>query len=384
MKRVEHAHLSVLAHSHAGMRGKNNEDRYGVSAFRMADKARTPALLAVLADGIGGHRAGEVAAELAVDLISASMAEDGDSLAPQEALQQAIHTASQVIYEQSRSNDQQEGMGATCACVFIVGLRLYTASVGDSRIYLLRNGVIHQLTIDHTWVQEALEKGVIAPEQVQGHPNAHVIRRFLGSPEMPEADIRMRLNGDEDDTQAMANQGIRLKTSDVLLLCSDGLTDLVNDAEIAEELQSQALDLAVPRLIDLANQRGGHDNITLITIKVPPGIKELEKPKRHLVKLGCLAVFVVAVLAAGVALGVPGLFGQDTPTPTVETIPLTGLTFPPPGQETPGETLMAETPGPTSLPVGVNTFTPGAPTVTTFLTPEAATLTPWPTNTGVP
>ena len=384
MKRVENAHLHLTALSHAGMRGKINEDRYAVSAFRMNDSPHTRALLAVLSDGIGGHRAGEVAAEMAVDMISASIAENGDSLPPDQALQQAIHTASQAIFEQSRANSHQEGMGATCACVFVVGTRLYTASVGDSRIYLLRAGQLHQITTDHTWVQEAVQKGVIAHDQVQGHPNAHVIRRFLGSPQLPDPDLRMRLNDEETDSQATANQGNRLKKGDVLLLCSDGLTDLVYDTEIAATLQSQPTDKAAQCLIDLANQRGGHDNVTVIVISIPPGMEENPKPYQRWVRLGCLAVLLVIGLAVGLALGFPGFWELRTKTPIVPTVPAMGFPLPPTGQETPQQTIQTDPRVATPIPLGILTPTGRPGLITTLPPPNEATLTPWPTNTILP
>jgi protein phosphatase len=166
------------------MKGKNNEDRFGVSAFRTPTQPPVPVLFAILSDGIGGNRAGEVASELAVNLISQHAAES-DGKNPPQIMEEAIHRASEQIRQQAQEKLEQQGMGATCACVWIAGDRLYTATVGDSRIYLMRGEIIYQLSIDHTWIQEALERGLIQPDQVTGHPNAHVIRRYLGSPAAP-------------------------------------------------------------------------------------------------------------------------------------------------------------------------------------------------------
>jgi len=123
-------------------------------------------------------------------------------------------------------------MGTTCACAWVIGSQLFIASVGDSRVYLLRNGSLIQLTVDHTWVQEAVEKGILGPEDVRNHPNVHVIRRYLGSSKTPQADTRLRLAKEETDTQAHSNQGLCLLPGDLLLLCTDGLTDVVEDADI--------------------------------------------------------------------------------------------------------------------------------------------------------
>ena len=227
MKRVEKTHLPVAALTHPGMKGKNNEDRFGVSAFRMSNPTATPVLLAILSDGIGGHRAGEVASEMAVNLISQHVA-DSDGRQPAHIMNEAILLASQSIHQQAQEKAEQQGMGATCACAWIAGDRLFTATVGDSRIYLMRDDTIQQLSTDHTWIQEAIDRGLLQPDQINGHPNAHVIQRYLGSPTPPEVDFRIRLSGSEGDS----NQGMQLLPGDRLLLCSDGLTDLVEDEEI--------------------------------------------------------------------------------------------------------------------------------------------------------
>ena len=188
----EKTHLPVAALTHPGMKGKNNEDRFGVSAFRLPTQPPTPVLLAILSDGIGGHRAGEVASELAVNTII-HYAANSDGKDPRQILQEAITYASQAIQQQAQQNSEQAGMGATCACAWITGEYLITATIGDSRIYLMRGEEIHQISTDHTWIQEALERGILQPDQVTGHPNAHVIRRYLGSPNPPEVDFRIRL-----------------------------------------------------------------------------------------------------------------------------------------------------------------------------------------------
>jgi protein phosphatase len=253
--------------SHAGMVGKNNEDRYSVSSFTGVDDK--PVLFAIISDGIGGHRAGEVAAELAVNYISEKISES-DGKTPLQTMELAIHTASQAIASRSASQADQYGMGATCACLWVEGDRFYTASIGDSRIYLIRDGRIQRLTVDHTWIQEAIEKGIITPEQAHDHPNVHIIRRHLGSVELPDVDFRLRLHPDDDDEQARKNQGAQLRLGDVLLMCSDGLTDMVWDDEILRLITTRnALKSAAEDLVEQANERGGHDNITVILIGMP-------------------------------------------------------------------------------------------------------------------
>ncbi len=375
MIRIENTVLPVVALTHPGMKGKNNEDRYGVTAFRMAGQPQVQVLLAVLSDGIGGHRAGEVASEIAVEVISQTAA-NSDGKNPPVILEEAIHLASQRINEQAQSNIEQQGMGATCACVWIAGDHLYTATVGDSRIYLIRGGQINQVSVDHTWVQEALDRGLIQPDQVEGHPNAHVIRRYLGSPNLPEVDFRLQLKNNETAAQSLSNQGLRLLPGDRVILCSDGLTDLVKDEEILGAYLNMQQEAAGHYLIDLANQRGGHDNITLICIEEPEPAVEVTsqvavaaRPRSTLVRtlaIGCLAVLVLGVLAGGL---MGGWF----------------LSLLPPVQ-TPTPTLTATLPLQATLPAGVPvkpSITPSlllTPVPVTTPTPRATaspTVTPW-------
>ena len=284
MNRSQRPHLNIAALSHAGMSGRNNEDRYAIASY--LGKNKTPVLFAIVADGIGGHRAGEVAAELAVNYIIAKVSESNGNK-PLEIMESAIHTASQVIASRSASKTEQRGMGSTCACVWVEGDRLYTTHVGDSRIYLRRDGKIQCLTVDHTWVQEAVEKGLILPEQARDHPNVHVIRRHLGSVELPQVDFRLRLSNDDDNDRAQKNQGVILQANDILLLCSDGLTDMVWDDEILRMLTTRiSLKSAAEDLVAQANERGGHDNITVVLLGVPKeGIVAPQKRKNILEQL---------------------------------------------------------------------------------------------------
>jgi len=269
MIRTTLAHLHVAALSHAGMSGKNNEDRYAISSYLLSKEDPRPAVFAVVADGIGGHRAGEVAAELAVNYITKAVA-DSSVKKPVKTLEYAIQEASQAIASHSAGNDDQTGMGATCACVLVIENRLYTAYIGDSRIYLLRGKQIQRLTIDHTWVQEAFEKGIITAEQMYDHPNVHVIRRHLGGVKLPEVDFRLRIDNEESNEESERNQGFHLEPGDTILICSDGLTDLVWDDEILKIIRSKRdMKTAAEALINTANERGGHDNITAVILSTP-------------------------------------------------------------------------------------------------------------------
>jgi protein phosphatase len=365
MIRTARAHLNVDAQTHPGMTGKNNEDRYAVASFVLGRNNKMPVLFAVLADGIGGHRAGEVAAELAVNHIMQEVAQS-DGRHTRQTIARAVAEASDAIAAHSAANEEMKGMGATCATAWIIGDRLYTAYVGDSRIYLIRSGRIQQLTIDHTWVQEAIDKGILTPEMARQHPNVHVIRRYLGSPTPPEPDFRIRFSGSGDDQATESNQGVQLLPNDVLLLCSDGLTDLVWNDEILEVIRSKpSLKEAAQALIELANSRGGHDNTTVVLISVPANFKLVVRngPDWLPWVIGGAAGVVFVLLAASF-LTWSLLRGEadSTLTPTASLPPLFTQT-------------------PTLLP----TLTPAPPTSTANQPVTVApTYTSWPTNTGIP
>jgi len=396
--RTAQSHLAVAARSHPGMSGKNNEDRYAVSAFQLEKPKRTPALFAVISDGIGGHRAGEVAAEIAVETISQGVARSSGAH-PITTLQETIQQASQEIYRQAEADPAHQGMGATCACAWIIGNRLYTAALGDSRIYLMRNGSIRQISRDHTWVQEAIERGIIRPEEAREHPNAHVIRRYLGSPRPPKVDFGLRVKNKESDRAAAGNQGLELKTGDRLLLCSDGLTDLVDDPDILACFQKYSLDGATEALIEQANQRGGHDNITLVAIEAPRGAFREPRTGLRLFMVAAGALLMAAVITFWWFFGpqmVSNLLGGGAgpvANPTINfSITSAPLATPLPGAAT--ATLLPGIASSTSAPAIVTTLGPqataypGAPSSQTLPPPPLATggptFTPWPTNTRTP
>ena len=394
MNRTEKSHINSAAITHPGMTGKNNEDRYGVSAFTLSDEVDTPVLLAVLSDGIGGHRAGEVASEMVVDLISRQIA-SSDGKSPTRTLEKAIHYASQQIYSRSQADSGRKGMGATVACAWVIGQRLYTATVGDSRIYLIRQGRIHQISTDHSWIQEAIEGGILTPEQAVGHPNAHVIRRYVGSPSPPEVDFRLKLFGDENESQSYSNQGMILGNGDRLLLCSDGLTDLVSDDEILSITENHSLEESNKMLVDLANQRGGHDNITIIQLEMPGETFTEAKPEKapavpvKTLALGCMGIVLVAGLVIGLLFGLNWWRnrGQETePAPQVEvqetTQPAEELDAPAPETSKPTHERVTNTPEPAV------TTTPGVQTTSSEgnIPPplEEADATSVPTDTRAP
>jgi protein phosphatase len=221
--------------------------------------------------------------------------------------------------------------------------------------------------VDHSWVQEAIEKGILTPELAREHPNVHVIRRYLGSPEPPEPDFRLKFFDGEGDQHAESNQGVKLLPDDVVLLCSDGLTDLVWNDEILEVIRTRPnVKEAARALIDLANSRGGHDNTTVVLISVPSDFKLVvkKKPKKRdwLPWVAGGVAGLIFVLLAGSFLAFSLLRRNAViPTPT--------LTFTPTMTRTELPTLTASP-----------TITPSP----TRVLPIAPTYTPWPTNTRIP
>jgi protein phosphatase len=385
---VKRAHLAVKAVSHAGSSGKNNEDRFGISAYTLEDAQRTPSVLAVIADGIGGHRAGEVAAELAIETISRSVAQS-DGSQPVDILEAAVIRAGQAIFQASQQDMSWQGMGSTCACAWVIGDRLYIASVGDSRIYLVRSDHIQQVTVDHTWIQEAVDQGALTPEQARRHPNAHVIRRFLGSRQDVVPD--MRLCSSANGICSEANQGEVLLPGDVLIICSDGLTDLVSDDEILAAVRQFPAERALEELVKSANQRGGHDNITILYLGMPATKEEAAEavqPRSRLRILpACLAAAAVVGLCAFLAAGLLWYRLRSEARLNLPNlaIPRIQVTLFPGTAE--NELPLAATPS--VLPALTGTLAPPAETPEAPENPApadlpAATLTPWPTNTPGP
>lgn len=296
MIRTANSPLEVAAATHPGMAGRQNEDRFAISSYRVGESDPTPSVFAIVSDGIGGHRSGEVAACMAVETVS-HMVSQADVRHPLATLDHAIQVTSDAIASKAKDDTQRLGMGTTCACAWVIGSQLFIASVGDSRVYLLRNGSLMQLTVDHTWVQEAMERGILSPTDLRKHPNAHVIRRYLGSSKTPEADVRLRLAKNETDTQARSNQGLRLLPGDLLVLCTDGLTDVVEDGDIEPTVRGRDLKSAAQALVDLACSRQGADNITVVLMLVPGEVPVIKKSRFWLwALLGLAILFLLALV----------------------------------------------------------------------------------------
>jgi serine/threonine protein phosphatase PrpC len=289
--------VEVAGDSHVGEVRTNNEDRFAIIPLECDGQASA---LALVADGVGGHAAGEIASQTAVDEIGRILRAD-PCANPARILSQAVVRASRAVFAHAEKDPSLRGMATTLAAAWLIGRRLYTVTVGDSRISLRRGEKTFQASIDHTWVQEAIEKGLLTPAQARFHPNAHVLRRHLGGEHDPEPDPRLRLEENEPLPLSADHQGLMLEDGDAVVLCSDGLSDLVKEEEIGHALRHGRLVQTIRELIDLARQRGGHDNITVVALRIPG--KQKAPPWRRWGKAFAILALSGLILA-GVAASV--------------------------------------------------------------------------------
>jgi protein phosphatase len=252
-----HLHIQAGARTDLGRVRKNNEDCYAID-----DSLQ----LYVLSDGMGGQAHGEVASKLAVQTVLTHCRQSENSRATPifgesspdvsertNRLASAIHLANRKVFETASSNPEQKGMGATIVAAWVESQRLSIAHVGDSRAYLLRGGAMEQLTADHSLVAEKVRVGILTPQEADASEMQSVLTRAVGTTDSVEVDT---------DEQV-------LLVGDFLLLCSDGLTRMVTDPEIASTLLTSAsAQEAAERLIDLANDNGGVDNVSVIVLYV--------------------------------------------------------------------------------------------------------------------
>jgi protein phosphatase len=239
--------FTVSAATDVGLRRPHNEDRFGCWPADAGPDA-DPVLL-VVADGMGGAQAGEVASRLAVECIVGSHPEQRAEDALEE-LRRAVESANQVIYEQAVANPQLHGMGTTCTAVIVRGDEVLFAHVGDSRAYLVRAGRIRQFTEDHSLVAQLVMQRHLTPEQARTDPRRNVVTRSVGVWPAVEVDA-----GRLDEP---------LRPGDTLVLCTDGLHGVVEDEEIAAIAGGPSPERACGELIALAHARGAPDNITVL------------------------------------------------------------------------------------------------------------------------
>jgi len=243
--------LRAVVLSDVGCVRTNNEDAARFVRPSTLEVRSNKGFLAIVADGMGGHAAGEVASQLAVETVAKTYYQREES--PEESLFLALTKANRAIWQTAGRNSRQRGMGTTCTAVAICNNRLFLAHVGDSRFYLLKNGQLLQLSTDHTYVQSLVAQGVITTAEAEKHPERNVLTRAMGTHNKVEIDI------------AVLSQTFR--DEDRLLLCTDGLYDYLSSDEIAQLLLIPTLNEAAQQLVELAKQRGGHDNITVLLVE---------------------------------------------------------------------------------------------------------------------
>ncbi len=245
--------IEIASLTDVGLQRANNEDSYlywePVSDADFRRKGR----LAVIADGMGGYEGGQEASRLAVETVR-HVYDDGFSGDPQETLLQALTTAHETIQRYGEEHPEFQGMGTTCTALSIVGNELFFAHVGDSRLYLIRDTSVSRLTRDHSYVGRLVESGIVRSEDAESHPQRHILTAALGSGREVLPDI--------------APLPVALQEGDTLVLCTDGLWSLVPESELRGIAQSSPPQQACNELVNLALERGGPDNITVLILRI--------------------------------------------------------------------------------------------------------------------
>lgn len=243
--------MKVGASTDVGKHRKINQDSYFVSKNEDLP-------LFIVSDGMGGHKAGEVASKMAVDIIKEEFLQKikgkkflSSSIA--DFIKSAIETANLKIYKLAQKKEEYLGMGTTVTMIFILGNEIFIGQIGDSRAYLLRKDKLVQLTEDHSLVAELVKKGDITEEEALNHPQKNVITRAVGTDKEVDVDIVVE----------------KLHKKDTILLCTDGLTNMVDNREIKDILlEERDVQTACDELVKTANNNGGLDNITVLAVKI--------------------------------------------------------------------------------------------------------------------
>jgi protein phosphatase len=257
---IDSGNVKAVVLSDLGNIRKNNEDM-GMF-FRIADDTitREKGYLLIVADGMGGHLAGEVASKMATEIISQEYFKQNGNGNIEKNLFRAFSVANKKIYELSATRKVYQGMGTTCTAFVITGETVYYAHVGDSRGYFLKNNSITRVTEDHTYVQELVKKGEITAKEADTHPKRNILTNAMGT----KPDLRIDTGKCE----------MSFEKNDRLLLCSDGLYDYLSDEELAEILSNMPLQDAAEHMIKESKKRGGHDNLTVVLAEKTEAMKE--------------------------------------------------------------------------------------------------------------
>jgi serine/threonine protein phosphatase PrpC len=243
--------LDVAQLTDVGRKRPHNEDNMAYVIPKDPQVMARKGALFIVADGMGGHAAGEVASEIAVDTVSkVYYQDDSDDVAV--SLLHAIRRANALIHQRAAENMMRSGMGTTCVAAVLRGSIAYIANVGDSRAYLIRKEQVKQISQDHSWVEEQVRAGLLTRDQARSHAQRNVITRCLGT--QPEVEIDVFSE--------------RLEESDTLILCSDGLSGLVADEELQTIVARYLPQESVYHLVERANENGGSDNITAVVVRV--------------------------------------------------------------------------------------------------------------------
>jgi protein phosphatase len=238
--------LEIGNFTHVGKSREVNEDYFGVFSGDFGN-------IIVVCDGMGGHKGGELASRISVEAIKSHFEFLAPDFVPQSELISALTKADQAILKKAKEEPELIEMGSTAAVLLLKDGMVYTANIGDSRIYLIRNNQICQLTKDHSLVQQMLDANMISSEAAKNHPQRNVITRSLGAFGFSEPDI-------EDPFPSQVN--------DIYVICSDGLNTHVEDNEILNTVELFSPQEACIKMVELCNERGGKDNITIQVVKV--------------------------------------------------------------------------------------------------------------------
>ncbi|CAN5557581.1 protein-serine/threonine phosphatase PrpC [soil metagenome] len=241
--------LKVVVKTDLGNVRKNNED--AGTYVKIADEniAREKGCMLLVADGMGGHNAGEVASKIAMETVSEEYFKKGSDADKEKALAKAFVAANKKIFNMAQTNESCKGMGTTCTVLVIAGQHIYFAHAGDSRAYIFKGNKITQITEDHTYVQQLVNNGDITAAEADVHSQRNVLINAMGT--------KPTLRVDTGKAQLTFNE------NDKLLVCSDGLYDYMSNAELAEAMQKNSLPEIADYLIAEAKRRGGKDNITV-------------------------------------------------------------------------------------------------------------------------
>ena len=259
----ESVNLKVIVLSDLGNIRTNNEDM-GMF-FKVADEnvIREKGYLLIVADGMGGHQAGEVASKMAADIISREYFNQTGNGSVEKNLARVFTLANKNIFEKACSQKGYNGMGTTCTALVVIDKTVYYAHVGDSRAYMQKGDSIIQITEDHTYVQELVNNGDISAEEAATHPKRNILTNAMGTkPDLRIDTGKCKFNFEKDDR---------------LLLCSDGLYDYLNDKELKDILSKNLLKDAAEYMVNQAKARGGHDNITVVIAERTETPKETDE-----------------------------------------------------------------------------------------------------------